>query len=280
MIDGKNIAGQVRETIAEEVTHYASLGYRKPGLSVVIVGEDPASQTYVSSKVRQAKKLGFVSETIALPEDTDQKTLIQCVEALNKNPNVDGILVQLPLPKHIDEQVIIETIAPQKDVDGLHPINVGYLTLGMEKFVPCTPKGIMTLLEKSSIELEGKRVLVLGRSRLVGKPMAALMTTANATVTLAHSKTKEIQTLIAEHDIIIVAIGKPEWVKKAWLLPHQVVIDVGIHRREDGLCGDVEKEAYEYVHNATPVPGGVGPMTIASLFENTMMAYKRTLQNG
>lgn len=271
ILDGFNTAKQCRLKIKQEVE---SITGRKPGLTVVIVGNDPASQTYVASKKKQAAEVGFVSKVVALDVDTSEEALIEVIEKLNSDISVDGILVQLPLPKHINEDRIIETIAPSKDVDGLHPLNVGYLELNQANLVPCTPKGIMTLMDHYDIELEGKRALVIGRSRLVGKPIATLLLQRNATVTIAHSKTKDLDTLIQQHDIIVVAIGQKEFIKASQLKKEHILIDVGIHRYEGKLYGDVEKKAYEKVAYATPVPKGVGPMTIISLLENTLSAYK------
>lgn len=271
ILDGFNTAKQCRLKIKQEVE---SITGRKPGLTVVIVGNDPASQTYVASKKKQAAEVGFVSKVVALDVDTSEEALIEVIEKLNSDISVDGILVQLPLPKHINEDRIIETIAPSKDVDGLHPLNVGYLELNQANLVPCTPKGIMTLIDHYDIELEGKRALVIGRSRLVGKPIATLLLQRNATVTIAHSKTKDLDTLIQQHDIIVVAIGQKEFIKASQLKKEHILIDVGIHRYEGKIYGDVEKKAYEKVAYATPVPKGVGPMTIISLLENTLSAYK------
>lgn len=271
ILDGFNTAKQRRLDIKNEVDQLTG---RKPGLTVVIVGEDPASQTYVASKEKLAKEVGFESHVVALDVDASEEAVIEAVEKLNGDPTVDGILVQLPLPSHINEDRVIESIAPSKDVDGLHPLNVGFLELNKADLVPCTPKGVMTLLETYNIELEGKRALVIGRSRLVGKPISTLLLQKNATVTTAHSRTKDLDALILEHDIIVVAIGQREFIKASQLREDHVVIDVGIHRHEGKLYGDVEKAAYEKVAYATPVPRGVGPMTILSLLENTLNAYK------
>lgn len=271
ILDGFNTAKQRRLDIKNEVDQFTG---RKPGLTVVIVGEDPASQTYVASKQKLAKEVGFESHVVALDVDVSEEAVIEAVEKLNSDPTVDGILVQLPLPNHIDEDRVIESIAPSKDVDGLHPLNVGFLELNKADLVPCTPKGVMTLLETYNIELEGKRALVIGRSRLVGKPISTLLLQKNATVTTAHSRTRNLETLILEHDIIVVAIGQREFIKASQLREDHIIIDVGIHRHEGKLYGDVEKAAYEKVAYATPVPRGVGPMTILSLLENTLNAYK------
>lgn len=273
LMDGFSVAKQVRMNIKNQVDNLKESGKRVPMLSVVIVGEDPASKTYVASKARQCEEVGFLSQVIALDEDISQQEMELKIQELNDNDRVDGILVQLPLPNHLDENRIIETINPNKDVDGLHPINVGLLELGQKGFIPCTPKGIITLLKAYDVDLEGKRVLVIGRSRLVGKPVASLLLRENATVTIAHSKTKDLKERILESDIVVVAIGRKEFVSVDMLKKEHIVVDVGIHRHEGKLYGDVEKAAYEYVAMSTPVPKGVGPMTIASLLENTLEAY-------
>lgn len=274
LLDGFSTSKQIREGIKSEVNKLRESNKRVPTLAVVIVGEDPASQTYVASKARQSKEVGFESKVITLDANISQEILLNEIDLLNKDKNVDGILVQLPLPKHFNEDIVIDSIDPNKDVDGLHPLNAGYLEIGRPKFIPCTPKGIITLLHRYNVPLEGKRALVIGRSRLVGKPIATLLLKENATVTTAHSRTKDLDKLILEHDIIVVAIGRKEFVKTNMLRKDHIVIDVGIHRHEGKLYGDVEKSAYEYVAMATPVPKGVGPMTIASLLENTLESYK------
>jgi methylenetetrahydrofolate dehydrogenase (NADP+) / methenyltetrahydrofolate cyclohydrolase len=273
LMDGFSVAKQVRLDIKKQVDVLRTLGKRIPMLSVVIVGEDLASKTYVASKAKQCEEVGFLSQVIALDATISQADLEAEIKALNNNDLVDGILVQLPLPNHLDENRIIEIIDPKKDVDGLHPLNVGLLELGQAAFVPCTPKGIITLLKAYNIALEGKRVLVIGRSRLVGKPVASLLLKENATVTMAHSKTQDLKARVLESDIVVVAIGKKEFISLDMLKKEHIIVDVGIHRYEGKLYGDVAKEAYEYVAMATPVPKGVGPMTIASLLENTLYAY-------
>lgn len=273
IINGKEVADKRRKALAEKVT---KLKGRKPGLVVVQVGDDPASTTYVRSKEKQATEVGFESEVYRLPVEVTQVELLEMVNNLNNSETTDGILVQLPLPAHIDESEVIRALDPLKDVDGLHPENVANLELGNTGHVPCTPKGIMTLLEEYEVDLEGKRVLVIGRSRLVGKPVASLLLQENATVTIAHSKTRNLTELIAEHEVIVVAIGRKEFIKAEQLLPHHIVIDVGIHRHEGKLYGDVEKAAIDKVKLITPVPRGVGPMTIVSLLENTYESYKRS----
>lgn len=273
LMDGFSVAKQVRLAIKKQVDVLRTLGKRIPMLSVVIVGEDLASKTYVASKAKHCEEVGFLSQVIALDATISQADLEAEIKALNNNELVDGILVQLPLPNHLDENHIIEIIDPKKDVDGLHPLNVGLLELGQAGFVPCTPKGIITLLKAYNIALEGKRVLVIGRSRLVGKPVASLLLKENATVTMAHSKTQDLKDRVLESDIVVVAIGKKEFISLDMLKKEHIIVDVGIHRYEGKLYGDVAKEAYEYVAMATPVPKGVGPMTIASLLENTLYAY-------
>lgn len=271
ILDGFKTAKEKREKLKEEVSR---LKGRKPGLTVIIVGEDPASKTYVASKTKLASEVGFVSDVKQFDIDVSQASLIKEIELLNQDVSVDGILVQLPLPKHMSEDQVIESIAPMKDVDGLHPLNVGYLELNQADLMPCTPKGIMTLLKAYEIPLTGKRALVIGRSRLVGKPLATLLLKENATVTTAHSKTQDLDKLILEHELIFVAIGQRAFIKEKQLRDYHVVVDVGIHRHEGKLYGDVEKSAYDKVKAITPVPKGVGPMTILSLLENTLIAYE------
>ncbi|WP_323616654.1 bifunctional 5,10-methylenetetrahydrofolate dehydrogenase/5,10-methenyltetrahydrofolate cyclohydrolase [Erysipelothrix rhusiopathiae] len=274
ILDGLIVSKAIRASLKDETEVPIKQGKRAPSLTVAIVGDDPASQTYVNSKVKQCKSVGFSSQAISCAVDTTQEALLKIIRTLNHDNDVDGILVQLPLPKHIDENVIIEAIDPQKDVDGLHPLNVGYLELNRPGFVSCTPKGIVRLLDWYNVELEGKRTLVIGRSRLVGKPVSTLLTQKNATVTLAHSKTKNLEELVRSNDIIVVAMGKPEAIPTSWISDQHVLVDVGIHRIDGNLRGDVDRRAYEIATYATPVPKGVGPMTIASLLENTMIAYK------
>lgn len=274
ILDGLAVSKAIRASLKVETEGLLDRGKRAPSLTVVIVGNDPASQTYVNSKVKQCKSVGFTSNAIACEAEITQEALLDIIDNLNHDQDVDGILVQLPLPQHIDEDVIIEAIDPCKDVDGLHPLNVGYLELNKPRFVSCTPKGIMRLLDWYDVAIEGKRALVIGRSRLVGNPVATLLTQSNATVTLAHSKTKNLKELVRSNDIIVVAMGKPEAIPASWIAEKHVLVDVGIHRVDGGLIGDVDHNAYEIAAYATPVPKGVGPMTIASLLENTMIAYK------
>jgi methylenetetrahydrofolate dehydrogenase (NADP+) / methenyltetrahydrofolate cyclohydrolase len=270
IIDGKAIAEALRESLALRV---AKLPY-KPGLRVVRVGDDPASGVYVRSKDRAAAAAGFDSATIHLPGNTTEAALLEQVRALNADPAVDGILVQLPLPAQIDADTIIAAIDPEKDVDGFHPLNNGHLSSAQPKLIPCTPKGAMMLLRSTGVPLAGKRALVLGRSQIVGRPMAQLLLGADCTVTIAHSRTHDLAAECRRAEILVAAVGRPELVRGDWIAPGAIVIDVGINRTADGrLVGDV---CYaEAVHTAgwlTPVPGGVGPMTIACLLENTLEA--------
>jgi len=273
IIDGRAIAAELRARLASRV---AGLGYR-PGLAVVLVGADPASSIYVRSKNRAAAEAGLATESIRLPVDTTQAELLAVVARLNADPAVDGILVQLPLPPQISPQAVIEAIDPAKDVDGFHPINVGRLAGGLPSLVPCTPLGIMKLLAAAEVPLTGARALVLGRSAIVGKPIAALLLAANATVTIAHSRTRDLPAECRRAEVLIAAVGKLEMVRGDWIGEGATVIDVGVNRRPDGkLGGDVAfDEAARVAAAITPVPGGVGPMTIACLLENTVTAAER-----
>ncbi len=270
VIDGKAVAAALR---AEVAARAATLPYA-PGLAVVLVGEDPASQVYVRNKERAAKAAGFASETIRLPASASQAELLALIARLNRDPAVDGILVQLPLPAGIDPQAVIRAIDPAKDVDGFHPDNVAALALGTPFLVPCTPRGVMKLLAAAGIAPRGARALVLGRSNIVGRPMAALLLAADATVTIAHSRTRDLAAECRRAEILIAAVGRAEMVRGDWVSPGATVIDVGINRTAAGrLVGDVAYEEAAAVAGAiTPVPGGVGPMTIACLLENTLIA--------
>lgn len=273
IIDGKKISSEIKDELKELAAKYKSEG-KEVTLAVIQVGNDPASTVYVGNKKKACEYIGINSLAYELPEETTQEELLKLVDDLNERDDVNGILVQLPLPSHIDEDVIIKAISPNKDVDGFHPQSVGALSIGQNGYVSCTPAGVIQLLKRSGIEIEGKECVILGRSNIVGKPMALLMLRENATVTVCHSKTKNLKEVTSRADILIVAIGKPEYITKEYVKEGAVVIDVGIHRRENGkLCGDVLFEDVEPVASAiTPVPGGVGPMTIAMLMNNCIQS--------
>jgi methylenetetrahydrofolate dehydrogenase (NADP+)/methenyltetrahydrofolate cyclohydrolase len=277
-IDGKAVAASLRAEVAAKVQRFQDRTGRLPGLTVVLVGDDPASEVYVRNKGIQTREAGMISNEIKLEGNTSQAELLQIVAALNADPAVDGILVQMPLPKQIDTQAIIEAINPAKDVDGLHPANAGKLNQGMEALTPCTPLGCMILLDRAGVQVAGANAVVIGRSILVGRPVAALLLAANATVTIAHSRSKDLPGICRQADIVIAAVGKPELVRGEWLKRGAAVIDVGINRlpAEGGksrLIGDVHfPSAAEVAGVITPVPGGVGPMTIACLLQNTLTA--------
>jgi len=273
IIDGKAVAVELRATVAARV---AALGY-SPGLTVILVGDDPASAVYVRSKDRAAREAGINAQTIRLPADTPEARLLGEIARLNADPDVDGILVQLPLPRHIDTDRVVEAIDPEKDVDGFHPLNVGALANGRPALVPCTPSGVMKLLRHTGVKLTGARALVLGRSSIVGRPLAHLLLAADATITVAHSRTTDIAAECRRAEILIAATGRPEMVRGDWISPGATVIDVGINRLPDGrLVGDVHyEECRQRAGAITPVPGGVGPMTIACLLENTVEAAIR-----
>lgn len=282
-IDGKAFAARLRERVGERAVAFAQAAGRKPGLAVVLVGDDPASHVYVGSKGKATVAANMASFEHRLPADTDERVLLELVERLNRDDSVDGILVQLPLPDHLDEQSIIAAISPDKDVDGFHIINAGRLSVGQSGFVPCTPMGCMMLLTDRLGDLSGLEAVVIGRSNIVGKPMAQLLLDANATVTIAHSRTKDLASVVKRADIVVAAVGRPEMIGKDWLKDGATVIDVGINRlppepgKEKGrLVGDVAyNEAAQVVGAITPVPGGVGPMTIAVLLRNTVVAAYR-----
>ncbi|MEE4339817.1 bifunctional methylenetetrahydrofolate dehydrogenase/methenyltetrahydrofolate cyclohydrolase FolD [Erythrobacter sp.] len=282
-IDGKAFAARLREKVGEHAHRFAERTGRKPGLAVVLVGEDPASQVYVGSKGKATLAANMESFEHRLPADTSEADLVALVKTLNTDDAVDGILVQLPLPDHIDEQAVIAAIDPDKDVDGFHVINAGRLSVGQAGFVPCTPLGCIMLLKDLHGDLSGMDAVVIGRSNIVGKPMAQLLVDANATVTIAHSRTKDLAETVRRADIVVAAVGRPEMIRGDWLKPGATVIDVGINRlppepgREKGrLVGDVAyDEAAEVAGAITPVPGGVGPMTIAVLLRNTLVAAHR-----
>ena len=269
LIDGKLISKQIKDELKEEAAQLKEQGI-VPCLAVIQVGHDPASTVYVNNKKKACAYVGINSRSYELPEDTSEQTLLDLVQKLNEDPEVNGILVQLPLPKQIDEDKVIRTISPDKDVDGFHPVSVGRLWIGEKGFLSCTPAGVIQLLKRSGIEIEGKECVIIGRSNIVGKPMAALLLRENATVTVAHSKTKDLKSIAKRADILIVAIGKAKFITKDYIKEGAVVIDVGMHRDEQNhLCGDVDCEDVSSVVSAiTPVPGGVGPMTIAMLMNN------------
>ena len=275
IIDGKQIAQQLKEEMREQVAELVKQYGRKPCLDVILVGENPASMSYVRSKIKATEYCGFDGELIQLPETTSQEELLRIIRERNVNPTVDGILVQLPLPKHIDEQRVIEAIAPEKDVDGFHPTNVAKLWLNQQTVVPCTPMGIMALLEQSGTPLEGRHAVVVGRSNIVGKPIAKLLLDKNCTVTIAHSRTANLGAICREADILVVAVGRPQTITGEMVKPGATVIDVGINRTADGkLVGDVDFDSVAPIAGAiTPVPGGVGPMTITMLMSNTCKCY-------
>ncbi|MET3710669.1 methylenetetrahydrofolate dehydrogenase (NADP+)/methenyltetrahydrofolate cyclohydrolase [Sphingomonas trueperi] len=276
IIDGKAFAAGLRARIATLVPAFEAAAGRVPGLAVVLVGEDPASAVYVRSKGKQTREAGMASFEHKLSADTTQEALLALVDQLNADASVDGILVQLPLPRHIDEQAVLLRISPEKDVDGFHPVNAGRLATGLEGFVPCTPLGCLMLLQDKLGSLSGLDAVVIGRSNIVGKPMAALLTKASATVTIVHSRTRNLPHYLRHADIVVAAVGIPHFVKGEWLKPGATVIDVGINRTDNGLVGDVDFDGAASVAGAiTPVPGGVGPMTIACLLRNTLVAAHR-----
>ena len=286
ILDGKKLAESVRAEVREGVSRFTKEHGRPPGLEVILVGEDPASQIYTRNKEKAAAEVGIRGKLHVLPATTTETELMELLAHLNMNEEVDGILVQLPLPKHIREQKVLDAVIPDKDVDGFHPVNAGMLASGRPALVPCTPRGSMKLIALADRKLEGARAVVVGRSNIVGKPMAQLLLAANATVTMAHSKTADLPAVCREADVLVVAVGKAEMVKGDWIKPGAVVIDVGMNRLELGggggehgetkrtrLAGDVAfAEAKEVAGAITPVPGGVGPMTIACLLENTLIA--------
>lgn len=273
LIDGKMISTMIKDELKEKVANLKANG-KEIGMAVIQVGNDPASSVYVGNKKRACEYIGIRSESYELPEETTQDELITLIEKLNTDDKIHGILVQLPVPKHIDEDTIIKAISPKKDVDGFHPQSVGALSIGQPGFVSCTPAGIIQLLKRSNIEIEGKECVVIGRSNIVGKPMALLLLRENGTVTITHSRTKDLKEVCKRADILVVAIGRPKMIDASYVKEGAVVIDVGIHRNENNkLCGDVDFESVEPIASAiTPVPGGVGPMTIAMLMNNCVEA--------
>ena len=283
IIDGKVFAAQIREKVTQEVRNLKSKYNLVPGLAVVLVGEDPASQVYVRSKGKQTVEVGMKSFEHKLNVETSQSTLMSLIDKLNKDKKVHGILVQLPLPNHLDEKQVIDRISPEKDVDGFHVVNVGRLSSGQKSMVPCTPLGCLLMLRKYHGSLSGKNAVVIGRSNIVGKPMANLLLQDSCTVTIAHSKTRDLEKTVKQADIVVAAVGRPEMVPGSWLKDGATVIDVGINRVDEGdkkskLVGDVDFDSCQEVAGAiTPVPGGVGPMTIACLLANTVVVCCRTI---
>ena len=276
IIDGKKVAADLRADLKKKVAELKSNYNAVPGLTVVLVGEDAPSKIYVKNKEKFAKEVGMNSEVIRYPENVEEKVLLNKIKELNNNDKVSGILVQLPLPKHIDKRKVVETILPSKDVDGFHPMNVGNLSSGYDSNIPCTPLGCYLLLKKVEKNLNGKHAVVIGRSNLNGKPMTQLLLKENCTVTITHSKTRDLKAECSRADIVIAAVGRPKLVKGDWIKKGAIVIDVGINKTDSGLVGDVDFDEVSKVAKAiTPVPGGVGPMTIACLLNNTVECFKK-----
>jgi len=280
LIDGKTIAAEIRQGIAQQVQNRIQQGLRVPGLAVILVGDDPASEVYVAHKRKDCEQVGFHSQAYDLPASTTQNELLDLIDQLNNDETVDGILVQLPLPEHLDASKLLERISPYKDVDGFHPYNVGRLAQRMPLLRSCTPKGIMTLLEHTQVDLHGLNALVVGASNIVGRPMALELLLAGCTTTIAHRFTVDLESHVRRADLVVVAVGKPDLVKGEWIKPGAIVIDVGMNRQDDGkLVGDVGfAAALERAAWITPVPGGVGPLTRASLLENTLQACEQNQQ--
>ena len=277
LIDGKKIASELREELKKEVSELKSKYNKAPGLTVILIGDMAPSQIYVRMKEKAANEVGLKSDVIRYPGEVEEKIVLDKIDELNKDENVSGILVQLPLPKHIDKQKVIEKILPSKDVDGFHPMNVGNLSSGYESSIPCTPLGCYLLIKKIEPNLNGKKAVIVGRSNLNGKPMTQLLLKENCTVTITHSKTKDLKGECLKGDIIVAAVGMPELVKGDWVKKDAIVVDVGINKTEKGIVGDVAFDEVSKVAKAlTPVPGGVGPMTIACLLKNTIECFKRS----
>jgi len=277
LIDGKKIAADLREELKKEVSEIKSKYNKVPGLTVILIGDMAPSQIYVRMKEKAANEVGLKSEVIRYPGEVEEKKVLDKIHELNKDESVSGILVQLPLPKHIDKQKVIEAILPSKDVDGFHPMNVGNLSSGYESSIPCTPLGCYLLIKKIEPNLNGKKAVIIGRSNLNGKPMTQLLLKENCTVTITHSKTKDLKGECLKGDILVAAVGMPELVKGDWVKKDAIVIDVGINKTEKGIVGDVAFDEVSKVAKAlTPVPGGVGPMTIACLLKNTIECFKRS----
>ena len=280
IIDGKKISAVLREKLKEKVSKLKSKYNAVPGLTVILIGEDPPSKIYVKNKEKSAIEVGINSEVIRYPDNVEEKVVLNKIKELNENDKVSGILVQLPLPKHIDKRKVIETINPNKDVDGLHPMNVGNLSSGYDSMVPCTPLGCYLLIKDVEKDLNGKHAVVIGRSNLNGKPMTQLLLKENCTLTITHSKTKDLKAECKRADIIVAAVGRAKLVKADWVKKDAIVIDVGINKTDSGLVGDVDFDGVSKVAKAiTPVPGGVGPMTIACLLSNTVECFEKAQSN-
>ena len=276
IISGTQLASQIKSNVAQQISQYVAQGKRAPGLVVILVGADPASQVYVGSKRKSCAEIGITSQSYDLPETTTEQALLELIEELNQDTEVDGILVQLPLPKHIDSTKVIEQISPEKDVDGFHPYNVGRLCQRIPTLRACTPYGVMKLLETTGISFYGKHAVIVGASNIVGRPMALELLLAGCTVTVTHRFTEDLASHIRQADILVVAVGKPKFIKGEWIKDGAVVVDVGINRLEGKLVGDVEFDiAAQRAAYITPVPGGVGPMTVAMLMQNTLSAYEK-----
>lgn len=276
IISGTQLASQIKSNVAQQISQYVAQGKCAPGLAVILVGADPASQVYVGSKRKSCAEIGIVSKSYDLPETTTEQALLELIETLNQDAEVDGILVQLPLPKHIDSTKVIEQISPEKDVDGFHPYNVGRLCQRIPTLRACTPYGVMKLLETTGISFYGKHAVIVGASNIVGRPMALELLLAGCTVTVTHRFTEDLASHIRQADILVVAVGKPKFIKGEWIKDGAVVVDVGINRLEGKLVGDVEFDvAAQRASYITPVPGGVGPMTVAMLMQNTLSAYEK-----
>lgn len=284
ILDGKEVAKSVRQDLKKQVAKFREDGHRAPGLAVVLVGDNPASELYVRNKIKACAKVGIESVLKRFDKDASQEEVQAGIKELNQSDTIDGILVQLPLPDHLDEESILKDINPCKDADGLHPYNLGCLTSGVDGLRPCTPSGVITLLDYYKVPIEGAKAVVIGRSKLVGKPAALLLLERNATVTICHSRTKNLEEVVKEAEILVVAVGRSEFIPGHWIRPGAIVIDVGIHyhKNDDGssrICGDVDFEsAASVAGKITPVPGGVGPMTVAQLLANTVQSYRRTLK--
>lgn len=276
IISGTQLASQIKSNVAQQISQYVAQGKRAPGLAVILVGADPASQVYVGSKRKSCAEIGITSQSYDLPETTTEQALLELIKELNQDNTVDGILVQLPLPKHIDSTKVIEQISPEKDVDGFHPYNVGRLCQRIPTLRACTPYGVMKLLETTGISFYGKHAVIVGASNIVGRPMALELLLAGCTVTVTHRFTEDLASHIRQADILVVAVGKPKFIKGEWIKEGAVVVDVGINRLEGKLVGDVEFDiAAQRASYITPVPGGVGPMTVAMLMQNTLSAYEK-----